>query len=243
MIRLGGTKMSKSKGNVVSPAEFFESHGADALRLFQLFVGPPGDDADWSDQGVEGASRFLGRVWRLATGEAGSAAVDRDETDADRAVTRGRHALVQKVTDDFDRWAYNTAVAAGMEFVNDLYHYVQSADGPRRATLDEAIDALLLALAPMCPHITAELWEQRHDAHIHTERWPSFDAGLAQAETVEMVIQVNGKVRDRIEVPAEIDEADMEQRAFASPRIQEILAGQTPRRVIKVPPKLVNIVV
>ena len=104
MVRLGGSKMSKSKGNVVSPAQFFDSHGADALRLFHLFVGPPGDDADWSDHGVDGASRFLGRVWRLATGEAGSAPVDRDETDADRAVTRGRHALVGKVTDDFDGW-------------------------------------------------------------------------------------------------------------------------------------------
>ena len=133
MIRLGGSKMSKSKGNVVSPAQFFDSHGADALRLFQLFVGPPGDDADWSDHGVDGASRFLGRVWRLATGEAGSAPVDRDETDADRAVTRGRHALVGKVTDDFDGWRYNTAVAACMEYVNDLYKYVQSDGGPRRA--------------------------------------------------------------------------------------------------------------
>src|SRR5438309_1375067 len=132
MIRLGGSKMSKSKGNVVSPAQFFESHGADALRLFQLFVGPPGDDADWSDHGVDGASRFLGRVWRLATGEAGSAAVDRAEIDADRAVIRGRHALVGKVTAHFDRWAYNTAVAACMEYVNDLYKYIQSDGAPGR---------------------------------------------------------------------------------------------------------------
>ncbi|HEV3365631.1 MAG TPA: class I tRNA ligase family protein, partial [Acidimicrobiia bacterium] len=244
MIRLGCSKMSKSKGNVVSPAQFFESHGADALRLFQLFVGPPGDDADWSDHGVDGASRFLGRVWRLATGEAGSPPVDRDETDADRAITRGRHALVGKVTDDFDRWGYNTAVAACMEYVNDLYKYVQSGAGPRRATLDEAIDALLLVLAPMAPHISAELWERRHGegAHVHEERWPAYDADLAKAETVTMIVQVNGKVRDRIEVDAAITEEEMETVAMGSSRIQEHLAGCTPRNVIIVRPKLVNIV-
>ena len=244
MIRLGGSKMSKSKGNVVSPAQFFESHGADALRLFQLFVGPPGDDADWSDHGVDGASRFLGRVWRLATGEAGSAPVERSETDADRAVTRGRHALVAKVTDDFERWGYNTAVAACMEYVNDLYKYVQSNDGPRRETLDEAINALLLVLAPMAPHISAELWERRHDAgaHVHEEQWPSYDADLAKAETVTMIVQVNGKVRERIDVDAAITEEEMEKVALASARVQEHLGGRTPRNVIIVRPKLVNIV-
>ncbi|HKN91102.1 MAG TPA: class I tRNA ligase family protein, partial [Acidimicrobiia bacterium] len=244
MIRLGGSKMSKSKGNVVSPAQFFESHGADALRLFQLFVGPPGDDADWSDQGVDGASRFLGRVWRLATGEAGLPPVDRDETDADRAVIRGRHALVGKVTEDFDRWAYNTAVAACMEYVNDLYKYIQSDGGPRRETLDEAVAHLLLVLAPMAPHISAELWERRHraGAHIHDEPWPTYDPELAKAETVTMIVQVNGKVRDRIDVDAAVTEEEMEKVALASARVQEHLGGRTPRNVIIVRPKLVNIV-
>jgi leucyl-tRNA synthetase len=244
MIRLGGSKMSKSKGNVVSPAQFFESHGADALRLFQLFVGPPGDDADWSDHGVDGASRFLGRVWRLATGEAGSPPVDRAETDADRAIVRARHALVAKVTDDFDRWGYNTAVAACMEYVNDLYKYVQAEGGPRRETLDEAVDALLLVLAPMAPHISAELWERRHGAgaHVHEQPWPASDPELAQAETVTMIVQVNGKLRDRIDVDASIDEVEMEKVALASTRVQENLAGRTPRNVIIVRPKLVNIV-
>jgi len=244
MIRLGGSKMSKSKGNVVSPAQFFESHGADALRLFQLFVGPPGDDADWSDHGVDGASRFLGRVWRLVSGEAGSPAVDRPETDADRAVIRARHALVGKVTDDFERWGYNTGVAACMEYVNDLYKYIQSDEGPRRETLDEAVDALLLVLAPMAPHISAELWERRHGAgtHVHEEPWPAYDAELAQAETVTMIVQVNGKVRDRIEVDAAISEVEMEKLALASSRVQEHLAGRAPRNVIIVRPKLVNLV-
>jgi len=244
MIRLGGSKMSKSKGNVVSPAQFFESHGADALRLFQLFVGPPGDDADWSDHGVDGASRFLGRVWRLATGEAGSPPVDRPETDADRAVVRARHALVAKVTDDFERWGYNTGVAACMEYVNDLYKYIQADEPPRRGTLDEAVDALLLVLAPMAPHIAAELWERRRGAgvHIHEEPWPTYDADLAKAETVTMIVQVNGKVRDRIEVDAVITEEEMEKVAMGSARVQEHLGGRAPRNVIIVRPKLVNLV-
>ncbi|HEY3238760.1 MAG TPA: class I tRNA ligase family protein, partial [Acidimicrobiia bacterium] len=244
MVRLGGTKMSKSKGNVVSPAEFFDSHGADALRVFQLFVGPPGDDADWSDHGVDGASRYLGRVWRLATGEAGTEPVEREQTDADRKITRARHALVAKATDDFDRWAYNTAVAACMEYTNELYHYVQSAEAPRRATLDEAIDALLLVLAPMAPHLAAELWARRHGegAHVHEQPWPSFDPSLAQAEMVTMVVQVNGKVRDRIDVAADVSEPEMTELALGSARVQEHLAGRAPRRIICVPPNLINLV-
>jgi leucyl-tRNA synthetase len=241
MIRLGGSKMSKSKGNLVSPAEFFESHGADALRLFHLFVGPPTEDVDWSDQGVEGASRFISRLWRLATGEVGTVSA-RAETDADRAVVRGRHALVKKVTDDFDRWTYNTAIAAVMEYVNDLYRYVQSDAGARTDTLDDALDGVLLVLAPMTPHVTAELWERRRGGHIHEETWPAYDAELAQAETVTMVVQVNGKVRDRIEVDAGIAEAEMRALALASERVQEVLDGKEPRKVIAVPPKLVNLV-
>ncbi len=241
MIRMGGAKMSKSKGNVVSPAEFFESHGADALRLFMLFVGPPTEDVDWSDQGVDGASRYLNRLWRLATGEVG-AAVDRDETDADRAITRGRHALVKKVTDDFDRWAYNTAIAQCMEFTNELYAYVQSDEGARRETLDDAVDHLLLVLAPMAPHITAELWEQRRGGHLHEEVWPAYDEEMAKAETVTMVVQVNGKVRDRIEVDADIDEDRMRELALASENVQSHLGVGEPKKVITVPPKLVNVV-
>jgi leucyl-tRNA synthetase len=183
-------------------------------------------------------------VWRLATGEAGSSPVERDETAADRSVTQARHALAQKVTEDFDRWAYNTATAACMEMVNDLYRYVQSPEGPRGKTLDDAVDTLLLLLAPMAPHVTAELWERRHGqgAHVHDQPWPSFDPELARAETVTMIVQVNGKVRDRIEVDADITEAAMIELALASGRVQEHLGGREPRKVIAVPPNLVNVV-
>jgi leucyl-tRNA synthetase len=241
MLLEGGSKMSKSKGNLVTPAAFFDSHGADALRLFHLFIGPPTEDVDWSDRGVDGASRYLNRLWRLATGQVGTV-VERAETDADRAITRGRHALVRKVTDDFERWTYNTAIAAAMEFTNELYRSVQSDEGARRETLDDAIDHLLLALAPMAPHVTAELWERRRGGHVHEEPWPAYDPALAEAERVTMIVQVNGKVRDRIEVDAEIDEAQMRELALASERVQELLGGREPRNVVVVPPKLVNVV-
>src|SRR5690606_4722850 len=159
MIRLGGAKMSKSKGNLVAPEEILDREGADALRLAHLFVSPPADDVDWEAFGIEGCRRFLGRVWRLATGQVGTP-VDRDPTADDEAVEGATHRLVARITDDFERWHYNTAVAGCMEFVNELYRYAQSDAGPRRATLDTAIDTLLVVMAPMTPHIAAELYER-----------------------------------------------------------------------------------
>ncbi|HET9731044.1 MAG TPA: leucine--tRNA ligase [Acidimicrobiales bacterium] len=242
MVRLGGRRMSKSKGNLVSPDEVLAESGADALRLAHLFAGPPADDVDWESVSVEGCSRFLGRLWRLATGEMDKAVVEvREETDADREMRRATHRLIRKVNEDFERWSYNTAVAALMEFTNTVSRYVQS--GARQATLGEAVDTVLLLLAPMAPHVTAELWERRHGAHIHAERWPEADPSLAVVEKVTMVIQVNGKVRDRVEVEAALSEADAERIALASVRVSEILDGREPLRVVCRPPKLVNVVV
>ncbi|HVL07020.1 MAG TPA: leucine--tRNA ligase, partial [Acidimicrobiales bacterium] len=239
MIRMGGSKMSKSKGNLVAPAKYFDTVGADALRLFHLFVGPPADDVDWSEQTdevIDGCGRFLNRVWRLATGEV--AEVPGAKPPAGD-LGRATHALVARVSEDYDRWSYNTAVAACMEFTNLLYKHVQAGG----ASVDEAVDRLLLVMAPMAPHVTAELWERRHPgAHIHTERWPAFDPALASALTETMVVQVNGKVRDRIEVDAGVDEAEMERLALASPKVQAALDGGEPRKVIARPPKLVNLV-
>jgi leucyl-tRNA synthetase len=239
MVRMGGEKMSKSKGNLVAPTDFFDRQGADALRLFQLFVGPPSDDVDWDEAGMEGSSRFLGRLWRLAMGDVAGDLVDREPTDADLEIGRVTHRLIDRVSGEFERWSYNTAVAGFMEFTNELYRYVQA--GARRATLDEAVDTLLLLMAPMCPHITAELWERRRGGHVHEQPWPEADPALVAAETVTMVVQVNGKVRDRIEVEADVDEATAEQLALGSEKVQAHLDGE-PRRVIVRPPKLVNVV-
>jgi len=242
MIRLDGSKMSKSKGNLVAPEDYFDTVGADALRLFHLFVGPPGDDVDWDDKGIEGCSRFLQRLWRLGTGAAPGQVVDRAPTPDDEAITDGSHRLIARVSDEFDRWSYNTAVAGAMEQVNDLYRYLQSDGGARRETLDGAIDALLLLVAPMAPHITAELWERRRGGHVHAEPWPQADPARLAVETVTMVLQVNGKVRDRIEVPASIDEVEAERLALASEAVAKHLDGGTPKKVIARPPKLVNVV-
>ena len=245
MVRMGGGKMSKSKGNLVAPEDFIDAHGADTLRLAILQVKPPAEDVDWEDFGLEGCSRFLGRLWRLAAGTAERANPARTgaATSADDAIDAATHRLIDRITAEFDRWSYNTAVAGCMEFTNELYRYVQRDDGPHHDTLAFAVDSLLLVMAPMVPHICAELWEMRRGGNIHTEPWPTADASKLVLETVTMVVQVNGKVRDRIEVAADIADADAEALALASERVRGYLDGGEPRRVIARPPKLVNVVV
>ncbi|MCC5951941.1 MAG: leucine--tRNA ligase [Acidimicrobiia bacterium] len=243
MVRLGGTRMSKSKGNLVAPEDILDDQGADALRLAHLFVGPPADDVDWEGVGIDGCARFLQRLWRLAHDDVGATPVEREPTDADLAVRRSAHQLVARVGEDYDRWSYNTAVAACMEFLNELYRYVQADEPPRRQTLDEALDLLVLVAAPMVPHITAELWQRRHGDHVHAQPWPTADPALLVEDTVTMVVQVNGKVRDRLEVPADTDAAAAEALALASEKVQGHLGGATPRKVIARPPALVNLVV
>jgi leucyl-tRNA synthetase len=233
MVRLGGTKMSKSKGNLVAPEDIFDTDGADALRLAHLFSGPPGDDVDWEGVGIEGCSRFLHRLWRLA--EPGGTAVAAAEGDAVVEVDRAAHRLVGQITDDFEKWSYNTAVAHFMEFTNLLY---------KRGSTPFAIDTLLQLLAPAAPHITAELWALRHGGdHVHERPWPVADAELAKVDSVTMVVQVNGKLRDKFDVDPAIDEAAAEALALASPKVAEALGGATPKKVIVRPPKLVNVVV
>ncbi|MBX7159143.1 MAG: leucine--tRNA ligase [Acidimicrobiia bacterium] len=241
MIRLGGAKMSKSRGNLVTPEHYIESVGADSLRLFHLFVGPPQDDVDWDDKGIEGCHRFLARLWRMARGEVGTI-VDREPDAADGAAEAAAHRLVKKVTGDFERWSYNTAVAACMENLNELYRYAQSEAGARRGSLDVAVDFLLLLTAPMVPHLSAELWEQRHGTHVHEQSWPVADEAMLSAETVTMVIQVSGKVRDRVEVAPDISEDDAVALAMASDAVRSHLGDGEARRVVARPPKLVNVV-
>jgi leucyl-tRNA synthetase len=163
-------------------------------------------------------------------------------TGADEGIHRSTHKMLDRITTDYDRWAFNTAVAAAMEFTNDLYRYVQSDEGPHGETLADAVDSLLLVLAPAVPHITGELWQQRHGDHVHQRPWPVADPGLLVEDTVTMVVQVNGKLRDRIEVAADVSEADAEALALAAEGVQRHLTG-APKKVIVRPPRLVNIVV
>ncbi|HEX8771054.1 MAG TPA: leucine--tRNA ligase [Acidimicrobiales bacterium] len=241
MIRMDGTKMSKSKGNLVSPERYFDTVGADALRLFHLFVGPPADDFDWgeqTDEVIDGCARFVSRVWRLANGEVGGQTA-REGADLRRAT----HQFIARVSDELDRWSYNTAVAACMEFTNLLYKAAQG--GATGEELDFAIDHLLLMMAPLAPHVTAELWERRHgDGElIHSQPWPEADPALVGALSETMVVQVNGKVRDRIDVSPDIDEAEMQRLALASPKVAAALDGRPPARFVARPPKLINLVI
>ena len=257
MVRMEGTKMSKSKGNLIAPARYYEKVGADALRLFHLFVGPPTDDWDWTDQTdevIDGCARFLDRLWRLADPDGPlSAEGARPETAGpahngdgvgpkDGDVRRATHRTIQHVTADIERWSYNTAVARCRELANLLQRYAQGIHDV--AVLGEGCDALLSLLAPMAPHVTAELWERRHPdaAPLHAQAWPDFDPGLAAEETVTMVVQVDGKVRDRLEVDAGIAEEDARRAAVGSARVQAALGGREPSRVVVRAPRLVNVV-
>ena len=249
MIRMGGTKMSKSKGNLIAPEKYFKSVGADALRIFHLFVGPPTDDFDWTDQTdevIEGCRHFLDRVWRLATESVERAKiVPRDEASDDADVARATHRLIARVTQDFERWSYNTAVASLREHTNVLYRYVQSEPGGRRATFDQSVDTLLLLLAPMAPHLSAELWSRRHgaEADVHSQGWPTADPAMLVEDLVTLVVQVNGKLRERLRVPSEVTEEEAVAAALAASKVAAQLDGRPPRRIVARPPHLVNIVI
>ena len=238
MLVKDGAKMSKSKGNVVTPDLYYERYGADAIRLFELFVGPPTDDAVWNDAGLEGTSRFLERVWRMVTGETN--AVDREPSPDDREVLAVAHRAVKKVTEDIERFRFNTAVAVLMSLANVMADYLRR--GARRETFDELVRLMLLMLAPMAPHMSHELWERtgRGDM-LAVEPWPVWDPDLVKEEVVTLVVQVNGKVRDRIEVPADIDAAEAERVALSSPKIVQYATNV--EKVISRPPNLVNLVV
>ena len=246
MIRLGGSKMSKSKGNLIAPEKFYETVGADGLRLFHLFVGPPADDVDWTEQTeevIEGCARFIDRIFRMCRYDDVNFhdGVEAGDLDVRRAV----HRTIAKVTDDLERWSYNTAVAALMELLNTVSKWARSPHGAERVTFDEAVDVMLTLLAPMAPHVTAEIWESRYEDRdsVHQQPWPVADPEMLTANTVTMVIQVNGKVRARLEVPPDISMADAITEALEDAQISAVLAGATPARIVSRPPRLVNIIV
>ena len=246
MIRLDGSKMSKSRGNLVAPEEYYETVGADGLRLFHLFVGPPADDVDWTDQTdevIDGCGRFIDRFYRLCQDY--EVNLHDGVDDADVEVLRAVHRTVVKVTQGLERWSYNTAVAAMMELLNTVSKWARSEHGAERATLDEALDLMLKLLAPMAPHVSAELWEQRHpdEPSVHRQRWPTADPAMVRVETVTMIVQVNGKVRARLEVPPDITMGDAASKALEDTAVCAVLAGATPKRVVSRPPRLVNIIV
>ncbi len=252
--RIGRTeKMSKSTRNVVDPESLIERYGADTARLFCLFAAPPERDLEWSDKGVEGSYRFLLRVWRLVAEHSeklcasGQVAFQDDLAGDIKDLRRKTHQTIQKVSDDIDtRFHFNTAISAVMELVNQLYQYdVAKDDNPMRvAAFKEALEMAVLLLSPMVPHICEELWQMMgRDGCVAVASWPSFDPEIAKADEVEIVIQVNGKLRGKILTAADAPEDEVKEKALACEQVKPWLEGKDIKKVISVPGKLVSIVV
>ncbi|NNV05963.1 leucine--tRNA ligase [Geobacillus sp. MMMUD3] len=228
-------KMSKSKGNVVNPDDIVDSHGADTLRLYEMFMGPLEASIAWSTKGLDGARRFLDRVWRLFVTESGELNPNIVDEPANDQLERVYHQTVKKVTEDYEALRFNTAISQLMVFINEAY----KAEQMKKAYME----GFVKLLSPVCPHIGEELWQKLgHTDTIAYEPWPSYDEAKLVEDVVEIVIQINGKVRAKLNVPADLSKEALEERALADEKIKEQLAGKTVRKVIAVPGKLVNIV-
>ncbi|MGB3566822.1 MAG: leucine--tRNA ligase, partial [Priestia megaterium] len=227
-------KMSKSKGNVVNPDEIVESHGADTLRLYEMFMGPLDASIAWSTKGLDGARRFLDRVWRLLVDDNGELSSKVQESN-DTTLERVYHQTVKKVTEDYEGLRFNTGISQLMVFINDAYKV--------DVLPKQYVEGFVKLLAPICPHTTEELWSKLgHEDTISYEAWPAFDEAKLVDDEVEIVVQINGKVRAKVNVPAEASREELQDIAMANEDVQEFIEGKTVRKVIAVPGKLVNIV-
>jgi leucyl-tRNA synthetase len=243
-----GTKMSKSKGNVVNPTEVIDSgYGADALRVAIAFIAPYDQTTPWSPEGVAGTFRFLQRIWTLVQeySEALSQQSNVLETDElEKDILRVAHQLIKKVSRDVSELNFNTAIAAQMETVNQLYKLKESDHFGNAMAWKFVIESLLQLLAPFAPHLAEELWQQiGHEESVHTSQWPTFDEAYLQSDTMNIVVQVNGKVRSQLQLTSDSDEAATVSAAYANGKIVTLLNGKTIKKTVYVPGKLVNFVV
>jgi leucyl-tRNA synthetase len=232
-------RMSKSKGNVVNPDELVAQFGADTVRAYLMFFAKWDQGGPWSYDGIKGPQRLLQDVWEIGQAQH----TPGDNATASRALRRKTHQVIRKVTRDMDEFSFNTSVAAIMELRNAILA-AQREGGVDQAAWDEAVESLLLLLAPVSPHITEELWARRGLPYsIHEQLWPQWDDDVAREEQISLIVQVNGKTRDRIEVAADLSDDELRAVALASDKVSRRLDGQAPRQVIVVRGKLVNIVV
>jgi leucyl-tRNA synthetase len=253
MVLKDGAKMSKSKGNTVDPQALIERYGADTVRLFMMFAAPPEQTLEWSDEGVAGASRFLKRLWKavhahLEAGQAGGAARAESPVasaeDNLRELRRKTHETIAKVSDDYGRrQTFNTAIAAVMELLNEIGKRADRSSVAAFAVEREALESAVLLLAPVVPHACHALWQALgHTDAVIDAPWPRVEESALRRTTIELVLQVNGKLRARIDVPADAPHAELERFALADPQVQRFIDGKPVRKVIVVPGKLVNVV-
>jgi len=248
MVLKDGTKMSKSKGNTVDPQGLIDQYGADTVRLFTMFAAPPEQSLEWADSGVDGASRFLKRLWKLAfvhISVGKTVVLDKGSlNDKQKAIRLKLHETIKKVTDDIDRrHTFNTAIAAVMELMNELTKFDDVTD-QGRAVMHEALEAIVLMLSPIAPHVCHHMWQQLgHDTVVINETWPAIDESALVKDTLELVVQVNGKLRAKIQVSADADKEAIEQTALEDENVKSHTEGKTVRKVIVVPGRLVNVVV
>jgi leucyl-tRNA synthetase len=238
-------RMSKSRGNVANPDELVARYGSDAVRCFLMFIGPWDQGGPWNPTGIDGVHRFLARVWSVAQPsetDAARPAGGSESEELERALRRATHVTIAGVSEDIEGFRFNTALAKLMELTNAI---IRERDGglAGSSAYTEAVDTLLLLLAPMAPHITEELWARRGKPYsIHQQAWPSYDPSLAAAKTIELPVQVDGKLRDRLVITPDTPADEIERMALESEKVQAHVGGQPPKRVIHIPGKLVNIV-
>ena len=232
-------KMSKSRGNVVNPDDLVKKYGADTVRCYLMFLGPWEAGAPWNPHGIEGLSRFFKGIWNFCHQPQKPENIDQE---SEKKLRKAQHRTLKKVTEDLGRFRFNTAIAALMSFRNDLKDHVHRC---REETRTEALKTMLLMLAPLAPHVSEELWQLMapETGSIHQQAWPAFDEQLASAEMVTLVVQINGKVRDRIQCPVGLEQKQTEEKVLASEKIQNLLEGKAVRKLIVVPDRLVNLVV
>ena len=237
-----GAKMSKSRGNVIAPDEYVKGVGADVVRTYLMFIGPWDQGGEWNDSGINGAARWLNRVWELASQDK-DGLPQKGSSISDKNLERDMHLAIKKVTGDLDRFKYNTAISSLMEYTTQISE--QHRQGQVSVNVwTTALDNLLIMMSPIVPHLTEELWESIGNSFsIHKQEWPKYDSDLATHEEITLVVQVNGKLRDRIQAPAELEEEGAKQMAFSSEKVEGYLQGKEIKKIIYIKGRLINIVV